>query len=270
MMPDDPKLKSVLLSMNKSLARVLINAGLNTRACVDLVKLAFVEAVAEDYGKDGKLASISQTARVTGLTRAEVKRLLSSDKARKLPTIASSYPEGVALHFWHSDPAFLDDNGDPSLLAYGPGEGTFSDLVEKHVEKYDPATLLDRLQKQQCVARRDDGLLQAIKRNFSDRGALALALGSMETMAQTIAHNNLNKDEPSMLQRTVYSHTIDRADLARVRRLLRAKGANFCEEVDDLFAGHEVSDPVGTNQTSDASLITAGLGVYYYEKPTEK
>lgn len=47
-MIDDPHLRSVMLSMSKSLARLLVNAGVDARDCVDILKLGFVEAVAED------------------------------------------------------------------------------------------------------------------------------------------------------------------------------------------------------------------------------
>jgi hypothetical protein len=216
----------------------------------------------------GKPASISKTARLTGLSRAEVKRLMEDPSTDNLPAIATCYPEGIALHFWHSDPGYLDASGDPRQIEFEGGAGSFCDLVARHVEGQEPSALLHRLRRGGCVVTQEDGTLKAVKRNFSDPDALAMALTSMETMAQTIAHNNLNKHEPTIIQRTVYSHTIDPSDLVKVRRLLRAKAVNFCEEVDDLFAGHEVVDPTSPEEAAEASLMTAGLGVYYYEKPT--
>lgn len=141
----------------------------------------------------------------------------------KLPAIATCYPEGIALHFWHSDPAYLDPNGDPRQIEFEDGAGSFCELVARHVEGQEPSALLHRLRRGGCVVTQEDGTLRAVKRNFSDPDALAMALTSMETMARTIAHSNLNKHEPTIIQRTVYSHTIDPSDLVQVRLLLRAK-----------------------------------------------
>ena len=265
----DPKLKSVVLALTRSLSRLLTRAGLDAREFAELAKLGYVEAVRDDYGRADHPASISQTARITGLSRAEVKRLLEDVKPKDLPPIATSSAEGIALHYWYSDPDYLDDTGEPASIAYGPGKGSFLALVARHLDDHDPEQLLQRLQDAGCVELREDGRLGALKRNFSDPDAVPMALASVESLAATMVHNSMKQEEPSLLQRTVYSHTIDPADLLKVRRLLRDKAANFCEEVDDLFMGLEVDDARNAREAAEANLITSGLGVYYYEKPTE-
>jgi len=265
----DPNLQSVVLALTRSLSRLLTRAGLDAREFSELAKLGYVEAVRDDYGRVDRPASISQTARVTGLSRAEVKRLLEDVKQTDLPPIATSSAEGVTLHYWYSDPDYLDDQGEPASISFGPGKGSFRDLVARYLDDDDPEQLLQRLQEAGCVELKEDGQIGALKRNFSDPDAVPMALASVESLAATMVHNSLKQEEPSLLQRTVYSHTIDPADLMRVRRLLRDKAANFCEEVDDLFMGLEVDDAKSTREAADANLITSGLGVYYYEKPTE-
>ncbi|MBT8077566.1 MAG: hypothetical protein KJO31_03275 [Gammaproteobacteria bacterium] len=268
-MSADVQLQHVIIAMNKALAGVLIHAGIDGRQFVQFAKLGYVAAVEDACKQEGKLASISRVSRVTGLSRAESKRLLDEIRSTgQLPACTSSF-EGVALHFWYTIPAFLDDEGMPAAIEFGPGDGTFSDLVASYVGETDAGALLDRLVDTGCVKREADGRLRAVKRNYSDPDALGLALSGIEMMASTIAHNKLKKHEPSMLQRQVYSHTIEPSALLMIRRLLRDKAANFCEEVDDLFSGHELAEADEIETAEPGSLMTAGLGVYYYERPTQ-
>ena len=262
------KLRNVIIAMNKALARILMHAGIDGREFVQLAKLGYVAAATEQFAREGKRQSVLRTAKVTGLSRAETKRLMVELRTNEFPPIDTGFPESITLHFWHSDQNFLDNNGGPSIIDYGPGNGTFCDLVDRHLGNADPASLLDRLIRAGSVRKLNDGRLHAVKRNFSNPDALPMALSSMATMASTIAHNKLDREQAPMLQRSVYSHTIDPADLQLIRRLLRDKAANFCEEVDDLFAGHEVADPISPDEVKDASLMTAGLGIFYYERPT--
>ena len=268
-MSSNATLQHVVISMNKALATLLIHAGIDGRQFVHLAKLGYVAAVEEACEREGKRASISRVSRVTGLSRAEAKRLLDELHECDLQPVMTSSAEGVALHFWHTIPAFLDESGQPRTIALGPGDGTFTDLVANYVGDADAAALLDRLTRAGSVVREDDGRFRAVKRNYSDPDALGLAFSSIETMAATIAHNKLKKQEPAMLQRQVYSHTIEPEELTMIRRVLRDKAANFCEEVDDLFSGHELSEPGEIDTVEPGSLMTAGLGVYYYERPTQ-
>ena len=157
-MSSNATLQHVVISMNKALATLLIHAGIDGRQFVHLAKLGYVAAVEEACEREGKRASISRVSRVTGLSRAEAKRLLDELHECGLQPVMTSSAEGVALHFWHTIPAFLDESGQPRTIALGPGDGTFTDLVANYVGDADAA------------ARRRDGRVADARQRVQSSG----------------------------------------------------------------------------------------------------
>ena len=130
---------SALLNALKPLARLLMKAGVGYREFSELSKCAFVDVATNDYGLRGRPTNISRVAVMTGLTRKEVKRL--RDKivnGREIET-SKVIPPTEIVHQWHSDPDFLDINGNPKVLPFDGSPHSFTSLKTRH--SYSPGHL---------------------------------------------------------------------------------------------------------------------------------
>lgn len=259
-------LSAALFSIFKPIARTLLKEGVNWKSVVDLLKTAFVHAAMEDFGRNGKPASRSKAAQVTGLSRREVRRIL--DHPPLSTQIFEHYGanESEVLAHWFSRDKFLDNEGLPLDLEFGPGPGSFSQLVSDSLDQQNPADIFNRLVQGECIEMTDDGKVHALRRDLVTNANLStMMVDTLGALASTIDTNWRHKDQSPLPHRTVYITNIDPSKLGLARRSVKQRIIRFSEEVDDLLVGLE-SDNLATSKASEFDApIRIGVGTYYFE-----
>lgn len=264
------KIRALIYRSMRSLANLLIFADISAREFVDIAKGAFVDESTEKFGLYEKPASMTATAKRTGLSRKEVKRLKGKyiqclDWSRQL----TPSDEGFVLGRWFSDPRFVNSVGQPVPLRVGPGERTIATLVQD-IELRSPLhELIGRMLDTGHIVQLDDGSYVPVRRNYSSRLTLEGIAVALDTAimrsAQTIAHNLNSTPERTWIQRTVISDgSIVGDELHLIRRAVRAKATSFCEEIDDLLAAKSTTNS-SEIETESGGRKFAGIGVFYFE-----
>jgi len=158
------------------LAVVLLQVGITPKHFAELGKQAFVEAAGTlSKFRNGKI-NRSRVAVMTGLSRAEVKRLLSSQTlmTASIPT-QQSRGERV-ISGWMSDNRFLDNRGRPLRLPISGARVSFTSLVKEFGGDVPHRAVLEELRRLRVVRQVGKTLeLDARRQLLSNRAAASLS-----------------------------------------------------------------------------------------------
>lgn len=230
-------------------ASLLLKCGLTWREFAEISKTVFVAVASQEYGLKGRPTNASRVAILTGIDRKEVARQRALLDA-EAPTPPGKTTDATrVLSGWHQDPAFLDADGRPRVLAdTGPGP-TFEDLCRAHGGDIPPSALRKELLRVGAVAEEAGGL-RAIRRFYMpvrfDAQWLANAGGTLRDLGASISHNlSVEAPDPTRFVGRATNTRIDPAALPEFRAFLEAEGQAFLERVDAWLTAHEqpVPDP---------------------------
>lgn len=145
----------VVQSLLTELACALLRRGLTPKRFTELARLAFVQAAAQGSKLRNGRVNQSRVAAQTGLSRAEVSRLLRRDS---VPMRQSSRPAPVerVVNGWRTDRVFTDKQGQPRRLRISGATRTFAGLVKKYAGDVPHRALLEELRRLRAI--RDDGV----------------------------------------------------------------------------------------------------------------
>ena len=143
---------SLLQDLITELAIALLPRGMTPRRFNELSKYAFVRAATERSRLRNGRVNYSRIAAQTGLSRADVKRLLASDVFDFSQTARA--PTERVLNGWRTDRLFADRFGRPRRLPITGPKGSFASLVKKYGGDVTYRAVLDELRRTGAV--RDD------------------------------------------------------------------------------------------------------------------
>ena len=143
--PSTVRGETVLQHLLTELAHVLLPRGMTPRVFAALARTAFVQAASDMSKLRNGRVNHSRVAAQTGLTRADVKRLLGSN------TLASTNRGQTAVERvidgWRADREFLSCAGEPRLLPISGARRSFARLVRKYGGDIPHRAVLDELRR---------------------------------------------------------------------------------------------------------------------------
>lgn len=145
---------SVLQRLLTELAFVLLPRGMTPKRFAELARCAFVQVAADVSKRQNGRVNHSRVAAQTGLSRSDVKRLLSANVLGSVP--AYQTPVTRVIVGWRTDRKFADKDGKPQALKIsGPGN-SFTSLVKKYVGDIPHRAVLDEMLRTGVVAEDKD------------------------------------------------------------------------------------------------------------------
>jgi hypothetical protein len=143
--PTAVKGSTVLENLLTELALVLLPRGMTPKRFAALARSAFVQAAADMSKLRNGRVNHSRVAAQTGLTRADVKRLLrynTSGSTNRGQTAVERVMDG-----WRADREFLNHAGSPGQLPISGARGSFARLVRKYGGDIPHRAVLDELRR---------------------------------------------------------------------------------------------------------------------------
>jgi len=135
----------LLQGLLRELAIALVPRGVTPKQFSELAAYAFADAAATVSQLRNGRVNQSRVAVLTGLRRAEVRKLLAGRlHAVKRRTTHQSTIETV-LAGWFTDKHFVGTSGGPKSLPVSKGPGSFVNLVKKYGGDVPPRAVLDEL-----------------------------------------------------------------------------------------------------------------------------
>lgn len=245
-------------------ARYLLSNGIGFKEFSEVSKAAFVRVATEEYGIRGRQTNVSRTAVLTGLTRKEVKRV--RDQIRlgtdiESPTLGR---QAQILDIWHHDQEFVGADGSPRELTM-EGAGGFRELSRRAGGDVPPGAVLTELKNAGAVEESSEGRYRCLKRYFNPAGIdfyTAIRYGEvMRDLATTLHFNSTHADESERrYEYRVWNDHTPTQELANFHKLVRQRGTDLLEFLDDWLAGRQAD---AQNQRTVSGRC--GLGLYYFE-----
>jgi hypothetical protein len=155
------------------LAVVLLQAGITPKHFGELAKQAFVDAAGTlSKFRNGRI-NRSRVAVMTGLSRAEVKRLLSGALSTTASIPAQQSRGERVISGWMSDHRFLDGRGHPQRLPISGTRVSFTSLVRKFGGDVPHRAVLEELRRLRVVRQVGNSLELDARRQLPNGQAAA-------------------------------------------------------------------------------------------------
>lgn len=248
------------------LVRLLIGLGISAPEFASVCKRVYVDTAADRLAKSAKRISRSRIAIVTGLTRAEVTRVLNSRTPGTAVPQRHLHRANRVLNGWFTDPDFASRKGHPRDLPLKGRRGSFEALVKRYSGDIPPRAMMDELRAMSAVRRRKDGRIRVSTRGIgglSLRSSDIAALGiKARTLLDTLCHNLEDPSNP-IFAASVTGGAVDPRIVDLLLQRIRAHGTDFLSRIDDQFRHPPGSYKVG----SKARPEKLGVTVFAHREP---
>lgn len=261
------RILDTFLLVMRPIVRILFRYGIGYREFAEVAKTAFVDVASADFGLRGRPTNISRVAVMTGLTRKEVRRLRDKIAKGDASIAVKSTPMADVLHFWHSQPEFVDSIGRPRPLPFSGVGNSFTELVRRFGGDIPPGAMRTEMIRVGAVREDDSGLLEVAGRMFkpeSDHESLVTMLvHGAYALLSTIEHNsNPQRPNGTWANRIAFTQSLRTPDTRQLRRITKDRIADFAETIDDIFIAYESLQEDCDDERGD----TVAVGVFYFEE----
>lgn len=143
---------SALEDLLEPLAGFVLDAGLNAQEFQSLLRVAAVRSAAGRQRETKSRINISGIAASTGISRAEVSRILKTPSHPRPPAADTRlHATNRVLAVWHDDPKYTDGSGQPADLKIYGKPPSFDSLVKRHGRGLPTRAMLDELLRTDSV-----------------------------------------------------------------------------------------------------------------------
>lgn len=133
------------IALLEQVSPLIMECGTGVTEFCTLAKWVFVRQAAAKLKASKQRISVSRIAITTGLTRAEVGRLLAKPRQPEVNFAWQTQRSNRVLAGWHSDPDYLSKNGRPMSLRFATGRKNFTTLVKRYSGDIPPRAMLQEL-----------------------------------------------------------------------------------------------------------------------------
>jgi hypothetical protein len=249
----------------RPIAKMLSGAGISYAQFEEVSKRAFVAQALGEPDTRGRTTNVSRIAVRTGLSRKEVSRVkqLLEASDRSDDAIIQIGRPARALQLWHSEPAFLDENGTPIDLPFDDGNPTFSGLVRLVGGDVPAGAVRAELVAAGGMVELPNGKFRVQKRFFVpsalDEDLIVGFSFIVAPLLETLSHN-LEDPSTAVIQRVAYSDHLPKEAVDQFRDVSHMQAEGLMNTIDKWISERE--DLSGTAEDLSKRV---GVGVFYYE-----
>jgi len=255
----------------KPLVRILLRSGISYGTFADIAKRQFVEVAQKEFSIQGRKQSVSRVSVITGLTRKEVGRIMGLHEPEDTRSEDRYNRASRVIAGWRRDRDFLDKEGKPMLLSVAGTPNSFQELVKRYSGDMPYRAVLDELVADGAVERIEETCVKLTQRAYLPKAdeSMKLHILGVDTalLVDTVEHNLNRKDQPPRFQRKVLYDNLPDEALPELRRLSAESAQTLLEKLDKWLSRH---DRDMNPKAGGAGRNTAGIGIYYFEKPYDE
>jgi hypothetical protein len=229
-----------LQRLSQPLAGFVLDSGLSIYEFMSIFRDAAVRGVVKQQLERNGRINISGIAALTGITRADISRIIKS--TAYVADIENAHrPQSThkVLAAWQQSPQFTSASGQPAdLKIYGRG-ATFETLVKKHGRGIPTRAMLDELTRTGAIVVNSSQRVQlkstvAVELGYTPQ--VVNAFGDRATELLSTLLQNMRNPEESMFVANVSEANISQDSTLLLRQELTTRGANFLADIADLLA----------------------------------
>lgn len=244
------------------LAKVFVRLGIGVGEFANVCKAAYVNAAAAKVRLKNGRVNRSRVAVITGLTRAEVTRLLTVGKKPRQPW--HRHRAARVLDGWFSDPQYRTRSGRPKDLPKNGRTRSFRSLVRKYSGDIPAKAVLEELLNSDAVEVRKNGMLRAKRRRIvaqklSNKVVAEIGIKAGRLLA-TLIHN-IEHPADRWFEASVTKTRVDSALVPYLRKDIAVRGAALLDVVADQLE-HPLSDL--SAKSIARPPVTLNVGMYLH------
>jgi hypothetical protein len=266
------QLVHTLRSVLRPLARILFRAGVRFDEFVELLRGIYVEITIRDAIESGQNISTGRISILSGVSKRDVERLVSSDDWLRIPKPTDAAALAAVLHRWHTDSAFLGPYGVPlELPLTGQGGRNFTDLVGGSPIQIDAVSAYEQLLAAKMIARSGDTHVKVLSRSYVMPEPLSSEMlehfgSAMTNLASTLDFNMTPAQKAKRLERSVFPDDGLPEELrAEFDQFVRERAQELISDVDDWLAA-AARRPI----KNPAQRTNTGVSVFQYVTPKDQ
>ena len=253
------------------LVRILLRQGVSYGEFSDSVRGAYIDIAAKDLVPDGRPLTDVRLGILTGISARDVRRIRDMDTGLEGEVTANQIAR--VLQGWCQDPEYLGPYGLPLEIPFAGDGTTFEVLIDRYAEGVTPRVLLGELVRVNAALETDDGYVRLLNRTYVPS---PLDRVGLERFGNVIAHFidtvdfNLRKKKQGEGRFERYAITMEGlspSGFAAFDQLIREKGQEFLETLDDWLGQHEI---IGGHKLPQDEAIKTGIGIFHFiAEPTD-
>jgi hypothetical protein len=247
------------------LVYLVFDAGITVREFCRLIRERAVRSAATRVKRETGRSSNSHVAIITGLSRAEVARILKVEDA-SADSRPEQHPARRILAAWYDNRRFLGANGDPAVLPIFGRRGSFEQLVAMHSGGIPVRAMLDQLTQINAVEILAGQRVKAKSRVPIFKGMTSTAIANVGERAGDLLRTlrgNLRATTNPLFEETAVLNDVDIAAVPLLRRRIAEQGAAFIDGATSLLSRSRMKQRRPISPKSAQCRV--GVTVYYFQ-----
>jgi hypothetical protein len=266
---EQPVLAAAMQRLLRPLVRILLRHGVSFHTFAQWIKRAYVEVAMAEFALPGKKPTVSRVSLLSGLTRKEVRRVLTDPALAAAGIGADERYNRVArvITGWARDAEFCTAAGRPRVLAIDEERNGFVALVRRYSGDIPARAVLDELVRVGAVAPLSGARVRLLKRSYvpnaNDHDMFGILGNDVADLIGTIDHNLQHGQAQPYYQRKVMYDNLPRETLSELRAQCAANSQALLEQLDRRIARRDRDVNPEVRGTGRARV---GIGIYYFEE----
>ena len=256
---------AALTVLLRPLVRILLRHGIPFDVLSVVARQVYVHVAAEEFVLPGKKQTTSRISILTGLTRKEVRRIMTTANVED-PEASDRYNRAArVITGWIRDKEYHDKGGEPLPLPVEGPKASFAALVRYYSGDIPVRAMMDELLRVGAVRKTRDGRIRLQARFYvpeqSEGDKLHILGTDTADLIATIAHNLAPNALPRFQRKVMYDNVPVEA-VQEFQRLSANRAQLFLEGIDHWLSERD-RDLNSTVHGTGRKRV--GIGVYYFE-----
>jgi len=251
------------------LIHLLLQQNISHSEFSELARRSYVKIAFKHFTIPSRIKTNSRVSVITGLSRPEVARLAALAGDEEPVTKGPLNRATRVIGGWLQDQSFVDQDGQPRILALRGETNSFDDLVTQYSGGITSRAILDELIRVGAVSKVDKQHVKLTQQGFvpsSNADTVEMVFKHAGDMLGTISHNLSHVPEQRRFQRQVSYIDIPESIDHEFKVLCHEKSLETVLELNRWLADKKKTVAVETNDVKSR----VGLGIYYFKNEVDE
>jgi Family of unknown function (DUF6502) len=256
---------AALTVLLRPLVRILLRHGIPCDVFSAVARQVYVRVAAEEFVLPGKKQTTSRVSILTGLTRKEVRRIMTTADVEDQEATDRYNRAARVIAGWVRDKGYHDKAGNPIALPVEGKDTSFGALVRCYSGDMPVRAMLDELLRVGAVRKTKDGRIRLTARFYvperSETDKLQILGTDTADLIATIAHN-LTAQAVARFQRKVMYDNVPVEAVREIQHHSAERAQAFLEDTDRWLSQQDRDVNPAVKGTGRKRV---GIGLYYFE-----
>ncbi len=260
------------------LVRILVRFGISAGEFKSIVDSVYARAGLEYLAREGRRATHSRLAVITGINRTALAAILAAPQGDDFQPRSGTQLHRAArvLDGWYDDVDFQTQSGGPAVLPILGARRSFHQLAQRYSGGVYHQTILSELERLGAVKRTGSDKVRAVRRSLATGGASAESLHAAGEVAgdlmATLEHNLTAATHEQLPVRSLVLKA-DARSLPLFRAQVGRRADALLEQIESFLEAHRLErgrDSPGDGQPEELSFGAAVFATCRDEDQAER